>query len=95
MFSKSQRLTALTLNIIEVNRHMAGICYLNIIRLHLLDYDPPVTEKCSHASESQSFICRHKINAPLHSFKQVILKQFKGRSFFDQGSFFLWTMTSC
>lgn len=26
---------------------MRGICYLNIIRLHLLDYDPPVTEKSS------------------------------------------------
>lgn len=68
---------------------MRGICYLNIIRLNLYDYDPPVTGKSSHASESQSLICCHKINAPLHSFKQVILKQFKSRSFFDQGSFFL------
>lgn len=68
---------------------MRGICYLNIIRLNLYDYDPPVTEKSSHASESQSLICCHKINAPLHSFRQVILKQFNSRSFFDQGSFFL------
>lgn len=68
---------------------MRGICYLNIIRLNLYDYDPPVTGKSSHASESQSLICCHKINAPLHSFKQVILKQFNSRSFFDQGSFFL------
>lgn len=74
---------------------MRGICYLNIIRLNLYDYDPPVTGKGSHASESQSLICCHKINAPLHSFKQVILKQFNSRSFFDQGSFFVWTMTSC
>lgn len=68
---------------------MRGICYLNIIRLNLYDYDPPVTGKSSHASESQSLICCHKINAPLHSFRQVILKQFNSRSFFDQGSFFL------
>lgn len=68
---------------------MRGICYLNIIRLNLYDYDPPVTGKSSHASESQSLICCHKINTPLHSFKQVILKQFNSRSFFDQGSFFL------
>lgn len=68
---------------------MRGICYLNIIRLNLHDYDPPVTGKSSHASESQSLICCHKINAPLHSFKQVIPKQFNSRSFFDQGSFFL------
>lgn len=68
---------------------MRGICYLNIIRLNLYDYDPPVTGKSSHPSESQSLICCHKINAPLHSFKQVILKQFNSRSFFDQGSFFL------
>ena len=68
---------------------MRGICYLNIIRLNLYDYDPPVTGKSSHASESQSLICCHKIDAPLHSFKQLILKQFNSRSFFDQGSFFL------
>lgn len=68
---------------------MRGICYLNIIRLNLYDYDPPVTGKSSDASESQSLICCHKINAPLHSFKQVILKQFNSGSFFDQGSFFL------
>ena len=68
---------------------MRGICYLNIIRINLYDYDPPVTGKSSHASESQSLICCHKINAPLHSFKQVILKQFNSRSFFDQGSLFL------
>lgn len=68
---------------------MRGICYLNIIRINLYDYDPPVTGKSSHASESQSLICCHKINAPLHSFKQVILKQFNSRSFFDQVSFFL------
>lgn len=67
---------------------MRGICYLNIIRLNLYDYDPPVTGKSSDASESQNLICCHKINAPPHSFKQVILKQFNSRSFFDQGPFF-------
>ena len=68
---------------------MRGICYLNIIRPNLYDYDPPVTGKSSDASENQNLICCHKINAPPHSFKQVILKQFNSRSFFDQGSFFL------
>lgn len=68
---------------------MRGICNLNIIRLNLYDYDPPVTGKSSDVSESQNLICCHKINAPPHSFKQVILKQFNSRSFFDQGSFFL------